>query len=309
MTREHTISKQAFGVVTLGVLWSVQPAIVKYSAITNMSPSAFLLGASATVAILLCAYNVATRHSLLSIVTKWRFYQASALTGFFFPLLVRIYISDTVPLYILTVAVALTPAFVALITRFYLGQALSTLAAWSLILGVCGTIISVLPDIADGDTALRMKSLAVVLIPFSYAVNQVFVCRAFPTDSTSIQVAAGESAHTLLITVCFVISMVLLGRDEIGDPLDVSAVSGAVLFWGIVTALETVAFFWFSARAHPISVSVAVYTSIGFSIFGGWLVFGEEVSASSLLGVILIVLSATGIAYQEGRKTSRTGVT
>jgi drug/metabolite transporter (DMT)-like permease len=291
------IGRQALGVVTLGILWSAQPAIVKYSAVSNTSPTAFLLSASACVAILLCTYNLVIRNCLRSIVEKWRFYQTSALLGFFLPLLTRLYISDSVPLHLLTVAVALTPVFVALIGGVCLGQTLSKITVLSLLLGLFGATLSIVPEISPNDISIQLKTLAVLLIPISYAINQIFVYRAYPEGQSPVQVAAGESAHTLLISSLFVAITALTSDSEVDDAF---AVSSATLLWGVVTALEAVAFFWFSARANPLSVSVAIYAAIAFGIAWGWFVFGEEVTVTAMAGMGLIALSAAGIAYNCG---------
>lgn len=296
--RDFAFRGQALGVLVLGALWSAQPAIVKYSAISDDSPTAFLLSASAIVTVLLVLYNLLSRQSLASIRTEWRFYQASALLGFFLPLLTRLYISDSVPLYILTVAVAVTPAFVALISRFYLGHSLSRIALWSVLLGIAGTMLSVFPEITSDDVILRLKALAVLVIPICYAINQVFIYKACPTGLTSIQVATGESTHTLVLAILFVALISSTGHGEVGDAF---AVSPAIILWGAITALETVAFFWFSRRAHPLSVSVAIYASIGFGIVWGWMFFGEDVSVAAVIGMGLIALSAAGITYQDSR--------
>jgi drug/metabolite transporter (DMT)-like permease len=292
---------QAVGVIVLGALWSAQPAIVKYSAVSDDSPTAFMLSASAIVAALLIVYNLLSRQSLASIATDWRFYQASALLGFFLPLLTRLYISDTVPLYLLTVAVAMTPACVALISRFYLGHTLSWIALWSVMLGILGTVLSVFSEITSGDVILRLKAMAVLLIPIAYAIHQVFIYKACPKGLTTIQVATGESTHTLLMAVIFVAVMAFAGGTDVRDAF---ALSPAIVLWGAITALETVVFFWFSRRAHPLSVSVAIYAAIGFGIIWGWIFFGEEVSTLAIVGMMLIALSAAGIAYQGNRDAS-----
>jgi drug/metabolite transporter (DMT)-like permease len=292
---------QAVGVIVLGALWSAQPAIVKYSAMSDGSPTAFMLSASAIVAALLIMYNLLSRQSLASIATDWRFYQASALLGFFLPLLTRLYISDTVPLYLLTVAVAMTPACVALISRFYLGHTLSWIALWSVMLGILGTVLSVFSEITSGDVILRLKAMAVLLIPIAYAIHQVFIYKACPKGLTTIQVATGESTHTLLMAVIFVAVMAFAGGTDVRDAF---ALSPAIVLWGAITALETVVFFWFSRRAHPLSVSVAIYAAIGFGIIWGWIFFGEEVSTLAIVGMMLIALSAAGIAYQGNRDAS-----
>jgi len=298
---DFALRGQAFGVLLLGALWSAQPAIVKYSAVSDDSPTAFMLSASAIVAALLVGYNLLSGQSLSSIAKDWRFYQASALLGFFLPLLTRLYISDTVPLYLLTVAVAMTPACVAVISRFYMGHTLSWIAVWSVVLGIGGTMLSVFSELTSGDIILRLKALAVLLIPISYAVHQVFIYKACPTGLTSMQIATGESTHTLLMAIVFVGVMAFAGGSDVRDAF---AVSPAILLWGAITALETVVFFWFSRRAHPLSVSVAIYAAIGFGIIWGWLFFGEEVSLSAVIGMMLIALSAAGIAYQGNRDQS-----
>jgi drug/metabolite transporter (DMT)-like permease len=277
----------------------LQPVIVKLAALDHTDPTAFLLGSSATITLLLCLYLVASRQSMATIALQWQFYQGSALLGFVLPLLVRLLISYATPLYLLTISVALTPVAVALLSGIWLGERLSARSLCCLAAGVSGAALCMTPTLSEGSTVVTAKTLAVLLIPVLYAVNQLFVYRYYPVDRTAVQVAAGESVHAVLLTVPL---MIVTLSSQPKMPIH-HVLSYASIVWGIVTAVETVVYFWASRRATPNMISSAIYLSIGFSTFCGLIVFGEEISTLSLLGMLFIGLAAYGMADPGRRET------
>lgn len=296
--RSSSMQGDLLRVVLLGFLWGVQPAIVKHAALRGVDPFSFVLGAVAVAAALLVCINRPGRQAVSRLYRNRRFFLTAAALGFFLPLCVRASISDQAPLYFLTVSVALTPMLVALLSAALRREPPSGAVLLAILLGLSGTVLIVSRELAQASGGLPLKTLAALAVPLLYALNQVFVYRAYPQDEPPTLVAAGESLCS------FGLALVAVAGQQLLFP-GMAALSWTfapeTFLWGAVTALEGVVFFWVISRSGPMLVSSAIYAAIAFGVLWGWLLFDEAIGVEAVFGMILIALSAGTIAHWKSR--------
>lgn len=197
------------------------------------------------------------------------------------------------------------PIFVLLIKRFVYREAIGPFRILAVILGFAGVLLVLGIGLARPfSPGLFLPVLGGAL----YALGNI----------ATREWCAGESAETLLFGFTVVLGLfgliglivVTLVGPEVPDGVDGFLLrgwvypSGTFLFWTFVQALGSVAGVALALRAYQIAdasrVSIFEYAVLPISAIWGWLLWGQVLSVTSVIGILLIIGAGMLIALRPG---------
>lgn len=182
-----------------------------------------------------------------------------------------------------TIAISFVAPLITLyLARILLGEAVQRKAVWGSLLGFAGTVIIVWARLGQGDfdrdTILGL--CAILVSSLLYAYNFIVMRR--------------QSQLAGPVEVALFHSLVTAAVLALAAPLFFVMPSGAVLGATGISALLTVAgamaLAWAYARAEAQVLVPMEYSGFLWASLFGWLFFREGVTATTVLGTVLIVV-------------------
>lgn len=202
----------------------------------------------------------------------------------------------------LPMAEAIALSFIApLITLYFahllLGERISRAAIGASLLGFGGTLVIIWGRMGRADfgedTAWGLAALAfsALLYAYSFIVIRKQAQLAGPLEIASFHSGVGAIVHLLVAPFFFV----LPGADALFN------IAGSA----VLTVVGAMAIAWAYARAEAQVLVPVEYTGFLSAALFGWLFFAEEVTATTLIGVVIIV-AACWIAVPRSKRVATT---
>lgn len=185
------------------------------------------------------------------------------------------------------------PLIALYLARILLGETIQPSAIWASVIGFAGTIVIVSGRLGSSDfdegVALGLISLAVSALLYAY--NFVVIRRqsqvAGPLEVATFHSGVGGLVQLLAAPFFFVMpQMETLGT--IGAAAAITVVSSMALAWAY-------------ARAEAQVLVPVEYTGFLWAALFGWLFFEEQVTLTTLIGVVLIVIGCWIAAPRKRR--------
>lgn len=198
--------------------------------------------------------------------------------------------------------IPMNPVFTVLLAAPMLGQRISARMSVGLLVGISGVAVVVgwSPNSGIPIEHRVIGDLMILLAALSWAVT---------SNLTKIMLSWGRGFSSLEIVVWYsVTGWALLTPWVIAEnwgstiPEPSSAEWLTIAYLGIIsTVLSYVLFAKGIEVIGPTAASSYVFLVPVFGVLGGWILLGEEVGASMLLGFVLIVLGVTEVQRESER--------
>lgn len=285
--------------LVMGASWGLHFALVKMlsgagiPALLLLFPT--LLGISVFFAVAIVAKGGLFR-------PRWphlRFFVIGGVLGYVAPILVELLVAPNIDAGLLTLIVTTTPLFTIGITAVLGRESVGVRKIVAAGMGAVAAAALLLPDAALPSAGMRAWVVAAFAVPALYAVYNIYVAAAWPSDLDALQVAAGESAASALFAVPF------FAWSAVGTGLDaLFAEPGPLLALVLATTVEVWAFFELIRRAGAVYVSFASFAALVGGVSWGTLLFAERPTAWMTLSLLLVTASLLVLGRsrpEEGR--------
>ena len=274
--------------VLLGLLWAVRIAAIK---------AAGLSGVPVHVVVAAAALGLAAVFTALAVVrSDWPpvdrglagFYLLSGTFGFLAPFALESAVAPHLPVFAFVVVIATMPILTLVLSILTGGERLAWRPVASVALGFAGAV-AILWDTGRAEAAGGASPWWVAAafgVPALYALNTVFVARRWPTRAGAVQVAHAQA--------------LIVGAAAVGGSLATGTAGDlrlAALDWpalGLIVAGEALALLVYLriTRDHGATwVSFANYVSMIFAAAIGAAVFGDRITALTVVAALGIVAS------------------
>ncbi|WP_120505282.1 DMT family transporter [Sulfitobacter mediterraneus] len=204
------------------------------------------------------------------------------------------------------------PLFVTLLSIPVLGEQVGARRMTAVAVGFCGVLLMMAPQIAKGDGGLGWLVILPVLAAAGYASMSVLTRKLGQTSRASALAIQMQFAFVCVSIVMFFAvgdgrfvddntndSMRFLLRAWIWpETADLLPIAGLGCLSAVVGYLMTQAYRLSRASA----VAPFEYILLIFSLFWGWMVFGEWPENSVFLGAAVVIGSGVYVFVREGRK-------
>jgi drug/metabolite transporter (DMT)-like permease len=282
----------------LGSLWGASYMFIKI-ALDDLSPAMVVFLRTALAALVLVPL-AAQRHALTGLSTSLGIIVVLALVQVAAPFLLISAGEQEISSSLAGILVSSMPLFTAVLAIWVDRAERSTGGrALGLVAGFLGVALLIGVDLGGSSNAL-LGGIAVTLAGLGYAIGSFIVKRS------SVKLApVGIAAGTMVASTVFVAPVALASGPDAVPGLDTV---GAMLGLGLLgTGLAFAIFYTLTASIGPARVALVTYIAPVFAVLYGVLLLGEEISAGTLLGLILIVGGSWLAAGQSFPRLRRRG--
>ena len=187
----------------------------------------------------------------------------------------------------------IAPLIALYLARLWLKEIIRPAAIFASLLGFAGTLVIVGGKI-EQDTLTKDVALGLAAILFSallYAVNFIIIRKqsqmAGPAEIATFH--SGVSAAILGLAVPFIFT-----SPDTGVIVEIAAASA-------LTVAGAMAIAWAYARAETQALVPLEYSGFLWAALFGWMLFGEQVTASTFAGTVIIVIACLIAARRPNR--------
>jgi len=283
--------------VAMGLVWGLQFSTAKIAMQGGIHPLGFTLATSVSAG------------TLLAIVARLRGATIPLNPGFFVYTVLAGAVAIALPNTILSVVVSRVPAGLAAVLNT-LSPVITYAMAWAMgmekrhnlrLLGIAfgfaGALMVLGPRTSLPDPAMAPWVALCLLVPFFYALSNVYIARARPDGVDSIALAASMQLGAV---ACILPPALALGAPHMPFPPQ-DAADKALLVQCALSGLGSLLFFEVMRLAGPVFFSQTGFLVTLAGVFWGWLLFGETHStwvwaamASIFAGLALVTRAGRG---------------
>ncbi len=261
--------------VAMGLVWGLQFSTAKIAMQGGIHPLGFTLATSVSAG------------TLLALVARLRGAAIPLKPGFFVYTVLAGAVAIALPNTILSVVVGHVPAGLAAVLNT-LSPVMTYAMAWAMgmerrhnlrLLGIAfgfaGALMVLGPRASLPDPAMTPWVALCLLVPFFYALSNVYIARARPDGVDSIALAASMQ---LGAAACILPPALALGAPHMPFPPQ-DAADKALLVQCALSGLGSLLFFEVMRLGGPVFFSQTGFLVTLAGVFWGWLLFGEMHSA------------------------------
>jgi len=288
--------------ILTGVIWGVNNIVVK-SALSDFSPLAFNAIRFTFASIVLCLIVLVTQKSLR---VERRDVGRIVITGILGNTLYQILYINGINLSTagnVTVMLALMPACVAILAKFFGGEDISALGWAGILVSLAGVVVVALGSGAKLDFSSRtlrgdLLTFTGVFCWSAYTIlTKPLVKKYSPARATALTMVSG--------TICLVLYAIPYLRAQ--DWTRIRPVSWAGLISSGSLALVFSYFAWSWGISKLGGARTAVYENIAMvsGVLSSWLILGENWSAVRFAGALVTLFGVVVVRWSETLKRAR----
>lgn len=285
--------KHAIVLVCVGLLWGLQPPIIKLLT-QNGAPEAASLGAMlGAIAAVLGVTLLIQRRPMRNVRRNLPFMMINGAAEYAAPLLITFLVSKHIDAGLLTLIFSTTPIFTVAIAALSGAEKLSVSSFMACVIGFGAFLALVIPQDALPSAEMLPWCLAAFGIPLSYAMGSVYVSRNWPAEMDTIQVAFSGALFASLFLSPFWVVPVLEGTLFSTSP------AGLLVFMLLVltTIVEMGLYYYLLQNAGAVFTSFSSFIMIVSGFVSGAVIFGEQPTFWIWLSVALFALALAFIIH------------
>jgi drug/metabolite transporter (DMT)-like permease len=276
-----------FVLLWVGMLWGIEPALIKFATARGLSEIASLALVLTSIALTLGVVLAARGRLFRPTRLIFAFMLISGVMEYVAPLLITFHAAQHVDAGVLTLIISTAPIFTVALAAAVGSEGLSRESVLACVSGVAAMALIVVPvdTLPDRDTLPWL--LGAFVVPVLYACGSVYVARAWPAGFDPVQVAFCGSAMASVMLAPFSLGPLLRGHLfalSLGT-------SGALLALAVSVVLEMILYFYLLQNAGPVFTSFSSFIMISSGFVAGAVLFGEQPSLWVWASVVLFTLS------------------
>ncbi|MBL8832303.1 MAG: DMT family transporter [Rhodospirillales bacterium] len=286
-----------FYMLCMGLVWGLQFSMAKVAVQGGIHPLGFTLATSLSAG------------TLLAIVARFRGAKIPLRRGFAVYMLVAGAIAVSIPNSVAALVVGHVPAGLAAVVNT-LSPVFTYAIAWAVGMekrhnlrilgigfGVVGALLVVVPRASLPDPEMAPWVALCLLVPFFYALSNVYIAWARPDDVDSVALA---SSMQLGSAICILPVALALGAPHMPLPPQGPG-DWALIVQCTLAGLGSLLFFEAMRIAGPVFFSQTGFIVTLAGVFWGWLLFGETHSAY-VWAAIAAIFTGLALVTRAGRK-------
>ncbi|MFN3984149.1 MAG: DMT family transporter [Rhodocyclaceae bacterium] len=279
-------SSDVGALIALAAVWGASFLFLRV-AVPDFGPVAVIALRVGIAAVFLAPFLV-WRGDPLALAARWRPLLIVGVMNSALPFLLYAWAMLSVTAGFAAITNATAPLFTALIAWIWLRDRLSRGGLVGLLVGFFGVVVLVWPKLGDGSPAQLLAVAACLGATLCYGWSASYTKRAL-VGLAPITIAAGSQVFAALALIPFAVSA--WPSQSPGAWAWGAAVALGVLCTGVAYML----YFRLLANVGPARTVAVTYLIPPFGMVWGWLLLGEQVTASMLLACGVILLG-TGLA-------------
>lgn len=286
----------------MGLIWGLQFSLAKIATQGGIHPFGFTLAVSVCASTLLAAVArargagipVGRRHFVYTIL--------AGATAIAIPNSVAVLVVSHVPAGLAAVLNTLSPVMTYAMAVALGMERPHRLRLLGIGFGILGALLVVVPRASLPDPDMAPWVALCLLVPFFYAVSNVYIARARPADVDSIGLAAGMQ---LGAAICILPFALATGSAHLPIP-PAGPADWALLVQCGFAGVGSLLFFEVMRLAGPVFFSQTGFLVTLAGVFWGWLLFGETHSAY-VWAAMASIFAGLALVTRAGRVSGSRG--
>jgi drug/metabolite transporter (DMT)-like permease len=269
--------------VLLGVIWGSGYSIARFAMTHGVPPLGYSFWQSLGPAIVLLIMCLIKERKLKISAQHIRYYLIAGVLGIALPNTNMYFAASHLPAGILAVIVNTVPiimyplALMARQERFHLGR------MCGVALGIIGIMMIVGSKLSLPTVTMMWWALVTLLTPCFFAICALYSVHDRPQESSSLSLATG-----MLIASAIILAPWVIDTHEFYPLNSLSLPNLAVILEIILSSIGYIIFFQLLKIAGAVYYSLVGGIVALTGLFWGWLVFGEQLHAWTLIAVMII---------------------
>lgn len=271
----------------VGVLWGVQPALIKVATDRGLSEIEALSFVLVCVVGLVGGWLAATGRLFRLAQGQLRFFATAGVLEYAAPLVIAFLVAPHIDSALLTLIMSTTPVFTVPLAAAVGSDPLTRNTVLAVGAGILAMAALVVPQDALPSPDMLVWCMTAFAVPALYSCGSVYVSKAWPVELDAIQVAFGSSLFACILLVPF--SLQALTTGSFSNSSWWGAAGFGLLAMTVV--VEMILYFYLIQNAGPVFTSFSSFIMIvsGFAV--GILIFGEKPTVWVLISMALFVVS------------------
>jgi len=279
----------------MGAIWGAQFSLAKIGMQEGISPAAWTIFVCATAAIALLAIAGWRGVRTADLLPHTRYAILAGVTSVAVPNTVMAIVVGHVPAGVASMLNTLSPVMTYAMALGFAMDKFHPLRFAGIGFGLIGTLLILGPRASLPDPAMIPWVALNLLVPFFYALSNIYVARARPAGVDSIALAGVMQ----LGSVAALLPLALWQGIHIPIPPahagDWALLALAAMYW-----VSSLLFFEVMRLAGPVFFSQTGFISTIFGVFWGWLFFGETHSLY-IWAAMTAILAGLAFVTRAGR--------
>jgi drug/metabolite transporter (DMT)-like permease len=264
-----------FYMLCMGLVWGLQFSMAKIAMQGGIHPLGFTLATSISGAVILLAV-ARLRGAAIPLRRDYLVYALVAgATAISIPNSIAALVVSHVPAGLAAVLNTLSPVITYAMAWGIGMEKRHNLRLLGIGFGLAGALLVIGPRASLPDPAMAPWVALCLLVPFFYALSNVYIARARPKDVDSVALAASMQLGS---AVCILPAALALGAPHLPVPPQ-GAADWALLVQCVLSGFGSLLFFEAIRIAGPVFFSQTGFIVTLAGVFWGWLLFGETHSA------------------------------
>ena len=279
----------------MGAVWGLQISLAKIGSQHQVDPVAWMVFVNAVGAPALLLIAALRGTNPLSLLPHSRYALIAGVTAIAIPNTLVVLVMAHVPAGLAAVLNTLSPLITYALALAFRMAPLQGLRIAGLGFGVAGTMMVLLPRASLPDPSMTPWVIACLLVPFSYAVSNIYIARQRPSAVDSIALAGAMQAGSL---ICLLPFGLLRGLHLPLPPAhagDWALIAHASFSW-----IGALLFFEVMRLAGPVFFSQTGFLVTLWGVFWGWLFFGEAHSVW-VWGAMIAIFAGLALVTRASR--------
>ncbi len=297
-------ARSSLYIVSLGLVWGLSYALIKYLSLTGIVEMQFIAVASVPLAIALFALARVRGQSLPNTLWAWVYCTVCAGLIAIAPVYLTLLVLNHITLGLLVVIVA-TSSLLTFLLSLALGEdRFSWFKMAGIVVGFVAIAILLAPKVDWRTQRLDIWIVVAFAIPVVYAVYDTFVSKFWPKGNNAIGLAFGETVMAFVLTAPVALATWKPDRDvEIWRE---AALLVAVLV--VIWVFERVLFFAAIQFAGAIMAATAAYLATALAVVFGIILFDEPVDPTLWLSLALLIVAVGLTSHRTHSRLKERGV-
>lgn len=279
--------------IILGFIWGSGYSLARYAMTHGVPPLGYAFWQSLGPAIILSLISLSKDGVKIIHRQYWFFFLICGLTGIAIPNTNMYFVAAHIPAGILSVIVNTVPIIVYPLALVAGQEQPDWFRLLAVLMGMCGIVFIINPAVSGG--VVSPWSIAALISPCAFALCSLYIAMRSPKSLGPLTSASG-----MLMAASLLLLPLVIGQHafySLSWPWDIT--QKVVILEMILSSVGYVIFFKLIDIAGPVFYSLTGGMVAITGLFWGYMIFGEQPDLHDMIGISLIIISITTLAYRQ----------